>query len=119
MKLLKKYLEYMEKFYSKSYGNKQKFDPQESFESFVNSENKEGMTPLHFAAYKGNYRALEELCKAGADYKKNTKAGQNVLHLAAQGDKVETFIYFESLVDINCRDSKQSTPLHWASYMNS
>ena len=32
---------------------------------------------------------------------------------------VEAFIFFDSLVDINCKDTKNSTPLHWASYMNS
>lgn len=39
--------------------------------------------------------------------------------MAAQGGMVQAFIYFESLVDINSPDSKRSTPLHWASYMNS
>jgi len=76
------------------------------------------MTALHFAAYKGNFKALEMLCNYGADYSKITNNGQNVLHLAAQGGMVESFIYFQSLIDINCIDEKQSTPLHWACYMN-
>ena len=38
--------------------------------------------------------------------------------MAAQGNKAESFIFFQSLFDINCKDEKNSTPLHWASYMN-
>lgn len=54
----------------------------------MNCENKDGLTALHFAAYKGNFKALELLCSHGADYTRSTKSGQNALHLAAQGGKV-------------------------------
>ena len=56
--------------------------------------NQDGMTALHFAAYKGNFKALEMLCNYGADYSKVTTSGHNVLHLAAQSGTVETFIFF-------------------------
>lgn len=85
----------------------------------MNSVNQDGLTALHFAAYKGNFKALEILSSYGADYTITTTSGQNVLHLAAQGGMVESFIFFQSLLDINCKDSKLSTPLHWAAYMNS
>ena len=86
---------------------------------FLNARNNDGLTAIHFAAYKGNYKILQELQRFGADIKALTPTKQNVLHLAAQGDKAETFIFFESAFDINFRDEKKSTPLHWASYMNS
>ena len=43
-----------------------------------------------------------------------------MLHLAAQGDKPATFLYLHSKkFDINQRDAKLSTPLHWASFVGS
>ena len=40
-----------------------------------------------------------------------------VLHLAAQGDKLCSFLYMHNRkLDINIRDSKMSTPLHWAAF---
>ena len=86
---------------------------------FLNAKNNDGLTAIHFAAYKGHHKILQELQRLGADIKALTPTQQNVLHLAAQGDKAETFIFFESALDINFRDEKKSTPLHWASYMNS
>lgn len=87
--------------------------------TFIDSRNNDGLTPIHFAAFKGHFKILQELQRRSADIKAVTPSLQNVLHLAAQGDKAETFIFFESAFDINCPDSKKSTPLHWASYMNS
>lgn len=55
----------------------------------------------------------------GADYLLKTKSGLNMLHLAAQNNKVKPFIYYNEKISINTRDLKLSTPLHWASYMNS
>lgn len=63
-------------------------DPQNSFKEFVNFKNQDGLTALHFAAYKGNYKAMELLCNNGADYNRRNAAGQNVLHLAALGGMV-------------------------------
>ena len=74
----------MEKYYAEN----DKTDPQNSFKEFVNFRNQDGLTALHFAAYKGNYKAMELLCNYGADYTKKTTSGQNVLHMAAQGGQV-------------------------------
>jgi ankyrin repeat protein len=73
----------MENFCSQSFK-----DPSDRFKDFINSENNDGLTALHFAAYKGNFKAMELLCNQGADYTRQTKSGQNVLHLAAQGGMV-------------------------------
>ena len=103
----------MEKYWSKH----NLVDPENNFMQFVNQSNKDGMTALHMACFKGNYKTLDELIKIGADYRKLTKTNQNVLHVAAQGGRLEAFIFFEALVDINSLDSKNSTPLHWACFM--
>ncbi len=40
-----------------------------------------------------------------------------MLHVAAQGDQPASLYYFkEKGLDINSRDKKQSTPLHWAAF---
>lgn len=80
----------MEKYLSKFEND----DPQGKFNEFVNTYNQDGLTALHFAAYKGHHKSIEVLCNNGADYNKLTKSGQNVLHMAAQGGMVQAFIYF-------------------------
>jgi hypothetical protein len=59
------------------------------------------------------------LDKIGGSYQIKTNTNLSVLHLAAQGDKAKSFIYFRKKVDINIEDEKKSTPLHWASYIGS
>lgn len=46
--------------------------------------------------------------------------GHNIIHIATQGDKVNT-IYFllkNFPFDSNDWDKKNSSPLHWAAYLN-
>jgi ankyrin repeat protein len=44
----------------------------------------------------------------------------NLLHMAAQGDKVGTFLYLHNKnFDINAQDAKNSTALHWAAFSGS
>lgn len=54
--ILKMYLAYMEKQYSNTKGIS---NPQAKFIEFVDCENEDGLTPLHFASFKGNYKAIE------------------------------------------------------------
>jgi len=43
-----------------------------------------------------------------------------VLHLAAQGDKLSSFMFLHNKkLDLNNCDSKLSTPLHWAAFSGS
>lgn len=43
-----------------------------------------------------------------------------VLHLAAQGDKPATFLHLHpKKLNVNQKDDKLSTPLHWASFAGS
>merc|ERR1712216_161945 len=48
----------------------------------VNSPNKEGMTPLHFAANTGQVEIAEYLCNHKANVDKQDKNGNTPLHLA-------------------------------------
>jgi hypothetical protein len=61
------------------------------------------------------------LLKNGANLTLCTSTGMNIYHLAAQGDKVRTFLALQNInqFGINCKDFKNSTPLHWASYISS
>lgn len=46
--------------------------------------------------------------------------GINVMHVAAQGDQPISLFYFkERGVDIQSKDNRLSTPLHWACYSKS
>jgi ankyrin repeat protein len=88
----------------------------------VDSQNVEGFTALHFASFHGRYAMIEALVEdARAEVSLANKDGCNVLHLAAQGNKALSIYYFgvRKGVDVNSRDSRQSTPLHWACYTRS
>lgn len=85
----------------------------------MNETNNEGFTPIHFASYKGNVEMIRLLENLRASIVLETKAGLNVLHLAAQGDRMASVIHFYDRFDLNCLDAKKGTPLHWACYMGS
>jgi len=55
---------------------------------------------------------------AKADINKKNKFGSSVLHIAAQGDQALPLYFFHKIckMDINIRDNRLSTPLHWACY---
>ena len=59
---------------------------------------------------------MQYLEKEGARFDIKTNSGQNVLHLAAQSNQAQTFIFFKDKININSRDFKLSTPLHWAAF---
>lgn len=56
-----------------------------------------------------------------ADYKVKNVYGASVLHIASQGDQPCPLYYFikKKHMDINDKDNKGSTPLHWACYSKS
>ena len=60
---------------------------------------------------------IRYLISNGADVRIQNKHKINMLHVASQGDQPASLAYFRSLgLDINARDAKMSTPLHWACY---
>jgi len=84
----------------------------------------DGTRPIHFAAFHGNHQLIDILLNSGADPTLTNKQGQNVIHMAAQGDKPFSLILFrqlfkEAFSDINICDNDECTPLHWACFCNS
>ena len=59
--------------------------------------------------------------ESGADVTITNASGINALHLAAQGNYPNMIVYLieKYSLDINSRDNKGNTALHWAVYMNS
>jgi ankyrin repeat protein len=55
---------------------------------------------LHYAAFKGYIEILDYLGAMGADQEIKTKSGLNVLHLAAQGDQIKTFVFYQDKISI-------------------
>lgn len=77
----------------------------------------EGFTSLHFATFHGNMKMIKYLIGKGADYKAVNRHKINMMHVAAQGDQPAALAYYKTLnLDVNSRDSKLSSPLHWACY---
>src|SRR5690606_1681568 len=79
--------------------------------TWVNSMNNDGLSSIHFAAYRGNNEMIEYLISLGADVHATDKDGHNCIHIASQSDKINT-IYFllrKYRFDINQGDNKLST----------
>lgn len=77
----------------------------------------EGFFCLHFAAFHGNMLMVRYLISKGADAYALNRHRINMLHVASQGDQPAAIAFFKQKgLDINSRDAKQSTPLHWACY---
>ena len=74
---------------------------------------------MHYAAFKGYIDILDYMTDLGAEHQIKTKSGLGMLHLAAQGDQIKTFIYYRKKIPINDLDERKSTPLHWAAFSGS
>lgn len=72
-------------------------------------------TPLHSAAYNGNYKRVKDLLTRGADINKKIVQGLTPLHLAAFGAHPEVVqLLIKSNANVNAKDDQGKTPLHWA-----
>lgn len=81
------------------------------------SRGEEGFTPLHFASFQGNIKALDLLIYHGGDIFAKNRFGISMLHVASQGDQPISMVYLiEKGLDLNAPDKRMSTPLHWASF---
>lgn len=86
----------------------------------LDAKNMEGYTAAHYAAFKGNVTVLKCLQKYEANLTLPSDLGMSLLHFAAQGDKINTVLHLHDKgFEINAKDSKGSTPLHWACYSGS
>lgn len=87
---------------------------------FINMQNNDGLTAIHYASFRGNIRIIQYLIDKGGNPFIKDNDGHNVIHIAAQGDKVNVIHYFikNFNFDVNDRDTKDSSALHWAAYLN-
>jgi hypothetical protein len=71
-----------------------------------------GLTPLHRAANRGDFAAVEALLAKGADVNARGLAKQTPLHLAVTKEIVQLLI--SKGAQIEARDRRGRTPLFWA-----
>ena len=87
----------------------------------VNSQDNTGNTPLHIAAWQGNFAITKLLLNKGADINKTNSFGNTPLHEALKvkdnDDIVEYLVNCDA--DVNAKNSYGNTPLHIAAGMNS
>ena len=89
--------------------------------SYINQKNSKGYNALLYSAFRGNLQIFNKLMENGADISSTNSSGLNVLHLAAQGNfpNIIIFLVEKFGFDINSKDNKGNSALHWAVYSNS
>jgi len=95
-------------------GNKGKVELLLSRGTDVNAMDKNGMTPLHVAAFGFNNDITELLLAKGADVNARNKDGMTPLHIAgfwSSRAKVEMLI--NKGANVNAKDNKEKIPLHY------
>ena len=87
------------------------------FSKLLSLEDKEGNTPILFAAYKGQLNIITKMIELGVNANIKNKAGLNVIHMAAQNDMANIIIYFKEKFNFNLyqKDNQGNNPIHWAS----
>ncbi len=95
---------------------------EKDIEKWVNKKTKkEGNTALHYASYIGNIDIIITLIRNKANVKITNFKGNDVLHLAAKGNNLNSFVYFKEKFNMNIesKDELNSTPLHIACFYGS
>jgi ankyrin repeat protein len=81
----------------------------------VNEKNKQGWTPLHFAAVRGQTACAEILIAKGAELNPRTGTEKTPLHFAGERGFLELAqLLVESGADIAAQDDEGWSPLHYA-----
>lgn len=81
----------------------------------VNERNKQGWTPLHFAAVRGQAACAEVLVEGGAAVDPRAGKEQTPLHFVADRGFIEIArLLVEHGADVAARDDEGWTPLHFA-----
>ena len=79
----------------------------------VNAENRDGVTPLHWAASQRYHLGVKALIAASANVNTQSDAGSTPLHWAL--DRLEIVLELITAgADVNIRDNSGNTPLHLA-----
>lgn len=91
-------------------------DQLEVFKAFINDKTEKGLTPLHYASFRGNIIIASLLIENGAIITEECNIGLNMLHFAAQGNQPSSLVFFKERYNLSIRskDKKGNTPLHWA-----
>lgn len=86
----------------------------------VSLRDKQGLTPLHFAAWEGDEEVARELIAAGADLQALDATGSSILHYVARGRFPAMIkLLVEAGADIHATDQDGNTPLHFAAERSS
>ena len=87
---------------------------------YLNLRNIKGYDALLYASYRGNYTIFQKLLDNGAYLNSTNITGLNVLHLAAQGNRLNIIASLTEkyIFNINSQDNNGNTALHWAVYFN-
>ncbi|MCC6005912.1 MAG: ankyrin repeat domain-containing protein, partial [Thermofilum sp.] len=86
-----------------------------SYRGDINAKDREGNTPLHYAAGSISKEFAKLLIDEGADVNAKNKFGRTPLHIAAAENREENVqLLIESGADVDARDEYGWTPLHWA-----
>jgi len=104
------------------YARDQQSEDEEILKDWINTKTiKEKLSALHLATFKGCLKSVKILLDHGADMNAVNSHGLGMLHLAAQGDSPNTLYFFWKCkgMDLNKKDTRNSTPLHWACFSQS
>ena len=88
-----------------------------TLEKLLSLKDKDGNTPILFAAYKGNIEIIIKLIELGVKYDIKNKAGLDVIQMAAQSDNANVIVYFKEKYnfDLFQTDLQGNNSIHWAS----
>ncbi|XP_071115744.1 putative ankyrin repeat protein RF_0381 [Haliotis cracherodii] len=84
----------------------------------INAMDKDKMTPVMFAASSGHREVFDLLVRKGANLSLSDVTGDNILHLACNGENVDIvkYVLTQNIVDINSRDADEWTPVMATAY---
>jgi len=81
----------------------------------IDSGDRNGSTPLHFAAQEGHFNVVKFLLEKGAEVRAKTKDGDTALHYASQMGHIDVVRFLvKHNADIKVTGLNGITPLHWA-----
>ena len=84
--------------------------------SLLSLKDKDGNTPILFAAYKGKIYIINKLIESGVKYDVKNKAGLGVIHMASQNNMGNVIIYFKEKYNYNLyqNDNQENNAIQWA-----